>query len=74
MQIVEDVALCTLTQGVALPLVHNVESVAIPTIGSTCAAPGNPLDPHPEEQKMVLMLMHRRKEPISKLQMSEKHY
>ena len=40
-------------QAAALPVAHNVASVTITAISSTCAALGQPLDPHPEDHKML---------------------
>ena len=45
-----DVATPTLSKAAALLLANNVTSVADSSIGSTCAAPEDPLGPHLEEQ------------------------
>ena len=39
----------------ALPPAHNVASVVILAIGSTCATPEHPLDLHLEEQKIATL-------------------
>ena len=48
-----DVASPMLFQASALPVVNNMATVAVPTTGSACAAPGKSLDPHQEEQNMA---------------------
>ena len=48
-----DVASIILVQVTALHMAHNVASVALPTMDSTCVIPGHYLDQSPEEQKMA---------------------
>ena len=48
---VADASSLLLSQAAVLHLAHNVASVAVPTIGSACAAPEHPLDPHQKSKR-----------------------
>ena len=62
-----DVASSTISKANSLPLAHNA-CMAVPTIGSTCAAPGHPGDPHPEGQKMATPWRHINPDPSAEVE------
>ena len=70
----------TLCQAATQPSAYPVASVAIPATGSTCPTPGHPLDPHPEDQKLVISGTEvnpdhntQEKKPMSKPERPEKN-
>ena len=63
---VADVTSHTISLTAVLSPTHNMASASLPTIGSTCAELGHPLDPYPKEQKMAPLGTYINADPNAK--------